>query len=239
MFLNRLLVKGAVVLSAVHQRRLSLVRDMSGAADNNQQVVDPHAHVFEWHEQGTGSSVGDGVGVLLKHVGFVGALGYICSARAQRRFVVLSPQRRFAVVAEGKLVTVFATASGPKPPQQICEVDPSIGEMVGLTIIEPEQSGGGGGSSDACQQCAPVTTVGGFAVSCACGPPKKSVGVLLVLGTAGVSAVQLLAAPAAPAEPTAEELAVEAEATGAAGESEDMKALRLRALEMLSGDGEW
>jgi hypothetical protein len=105
---------GAVVLSSVHQRSLSLVRDTSGANDN-QQVVDPHAHVFEWQEKtgSAGSTGGEDAGALLKHVGFVGALGYICSARPQRRFVALSPQRRYAVVAEGKLVTVFATAAGP------------------------------------------------------------------------------------------------------------------------------
>jgi hypothetical protein len=48
-------------------------------------------------------------------------------------------------------------------------------------------------------------------------PPAKSVGVLLMLGTAGVSAVQLLAPPSAPAEPTADEAAAKA-AEEAAGE---------------------
>jgi hypothetical protein len=37
---------------------------------------------------------------------------------------------------------------------QICEIDPSVGEMVGLTIIEPGESPGGGAepSVDTCGQ---------------------------------------------------------------------------------------
>ena len=74
---------------------------------------------------------------LLHHVGFVPALGDFCLARPQRRFVVLSPRRRYCVVAEGKLVTVFALAGirggdgAWLPSQQVCELEAGLGELLG------------------------------------------------------------------------------------------------------------
>ena len=79
--------------------------------------------------------------------------------------------------------------------------------------------------------------------------------VMLLLGTTGVSAIRLrpqdppaqqagVPVAAMQATPPAArrgdaEPAAAAAAAAAADESEEMKALRLRALEMLSADGEW
>ena len=75
---------GAALLCGV-QQSLSILRS-EGSADDQQQRVDPHAHVFGWRE----GAAGDAAAGLLRHEGFVGALGYICSARPQRRFVCVS-----------------------------------------------------------------------------------------------------------------------------------------------------
>ena len=74
---------GAALLCGV-QQSLSILRE--GSTDDQQQRVDPHAHVFDWREGGAGGATAG----LLRHEGFVGALGYICSARPQRRFVCVS-----------------------------------------------------------------------------------------------------------------------------------------------------
>jgi hypothetical protein len=66
---------GAVLLCSV-QRPLSLAR----GADEPLRIGQ-HAHVFGWQDGGGGAAE------LLWHAGLVGALGYVCSARPQRRFV--------------------------------------------------------------------------------------------------------------------------------------------------------
>jgi len=46
-------------------------------------------------------------------------------------------------------------ALGGRPPQQVCELDADLGELVGLTILEPEGEQGtvlGAGGAEACQQ---------------------------------------------------------------------------------------
>ena len=46
-------------------------------------------------------------------------------------------------------------ALGNRPPQQVCELDAGLGELVGLTILEPEGEQGtvlGAGGAEACQQ---------------------------------------------------------------------------------------
>ena len=46
-------------------------------------------------------------------------------------------------------------ALGGRPPQQVCELDAGLGELVGLTILEPEGEQGtvlGDGGAEACQQ---------------------------------------------------------------------------------------
>ena len=222
---------GAVLACAV---QISLAPQLMGA--ETQQRADPHAQIFEWLEASADGDSGGASG-LLRHSGFVGALGYICNARPQRRFVVLSPQRRYACVAESQLVTVFALKGeggeelGPRPQQQLIEMDPNLGELVGLMMVEAESDGGGG--APLCSSCEPVAgAVGAFAGGCGCGQAAaKSLGALLLLGTTGVSAVQLLAPMPSPA--TAVDMAAGAD------ESAETQALRLRALELLSSDQEW
>ena len=65
--------------------------------------------------------------------------------------------------------------------------------------------------------------------------PPANAGVLLLLGSKGVSAMQLFAPPV----PQPQEATSATPAAAAAQESAEAAALRLRALEMLSGDGEW
>ena len=65
--------------------------------------------------------------------------------------------------------------------------------------------------------------------------PPANAGVLLLLGSKGVSAMQLFAPPV----PEPQEATSRTPAGAAAQESAEAAALRLRALEMLSGDGEW
>ena len=67
--------------------------------------------------------------------------------------------------------------------------------------------------------------------------PPANAGVLLLLGSKGVSAMQLFAPPVP--EPQEATSGAPVGAAGAAQESAEAVALRLRALEMLSGDGEW
>lgn len=215
-------------------------------------LVDPHAHVFEWQEslpQNTevaslsAEDVPGGKVKLLRHVAAVGALGYVCSARPQRRFVVLSRRHGFVFVAENRLVTVFALPPSPhsaeqaqeaegqptaldagsrlRLPSQVWQILEELGDLVGLAIVEPPQPNGS--AESACSSCS------GGAVSA-----PDATAVLLVLGTAGVSAVQLR-------RPAAQDLAAQAAPAAASASlaSEEMKALRLRALELLAGDGEW
>ena len=130
----------------------------------------------------------------------------------------------------------------------------STGELVGLTILE---------SLDCCcSNPSHTTATAGGALApgaFACGGCMPQIGsgapvVMLLLGTTGVSAIRLrpqdppaqqagVPVAAMQATPPAAggdaEPAAAAAAAAAADESEEMKALRLRALEMLSADGEW
>ena len=140
---------------------------------------------------------------LLHHVGFVPALGDFCLARPQRRFVVLSPRRRYCVVAEGKLVTVFALAGirggdgAWLPSQQVCELEAGLGELLGVTVLEPsdgQQLAIAEKRCPGCPGCAPRSAdLCAPCVRPACVPPPQGEGVLLMLGSTGVSATQLLA----------------------------------------------
>ena len=241
------LCAGRVLLCAT-SRPLSLRH----APTEQPLLVDPHAQVFEWLEakpQNTEVSslsaddVSAGKVKLLHHVAAVGALGYVCSARPQRRFVTLSDRHGFVLVAENRLVTIFGLPSSSpsveptqqagsqrtvldggrrsRLPNQVWQLPEELSDLVGLTIVEPPPSDGS--AESACSSCS------GNTVS-----PPDVAAVLLVLGTTGVSAVQLR-------RPTARESTTQAAPadTSASLASEEMKALRLRALELLAGDGEW
>ena len=82
--------------------------------------------------------------------------------------------------------------------------------------------------------CMPAAAPGGLARVI----PPANAGVLLLLGSKGVSAMQLFAPPV-PEPQEATSGAPVGAAGAAAQESAEAAALRLRALEMLSGDGEW
>ena len=192
----------SVLLCGV-QRELSLV-DCGGSGGEEEhlssRVCSPHAHVHDWQDNDDARTAR----VLLHDVGVVPELGHVCLARPQRRFVVLSPRRRYCVVAEGKLVTVFALAdvrggSGAwLPSQQVCELEAGLGGLLGVTVLEQPSNGQqlaiAEQSCPGCPGCAPRSAdLCAPCVRPACVPPPQGEGVLLMLGSTGVSAMQLLA----------------------------------------------
>ena len=165
-----------------------------------EHTCSPHAHVHDWRDNDDARTARG----LLHDVGVVPELGHVCLARPQRRFVVLSPRRRYCVVAEGKLVTVFALAdvrggSGAwLPSQQVCELEAGLGELLGVTVLEQPSNGQqlaiAEQSCPGCPGCAPRSAdLCAPCVRPACVPPPQGEGVLLMLGSTGVSAMQLLA----------------------------------------------
>lgn len=251
-------LRGGGVILCTTSRPLSLRH----APTEQPLLVDPHAQVFDWLDPKLQSTETTGHSsqttetsraTLLHHAVGASALGYVCSARPQRRFVVLSRQHSFALVAENRQVTVFALslevpAAGAniagagqsderqlnfdacvrsRSPQQVYQFSNELGDLVGLTLVDYPKA-------DEPLYADPVHSFS----SGGSGSPQISnaAAVMLVLGTNGASAVQLQ--PPTPRD-SARTNSAALISSSAASESEEMKALRLRALELLAGDGEW
>ena len=204
---------------------------------------------------------------MLQHSAAINALGYVCSARPHRRFVVLSRRHGFVFVAESHLVTVFALSPeasstvlaspspmntshgprdeqdastgdkdlqqpgcdrtmGPRPPQQVFQIPEDVGELIGLTIVDSADPDALASTDDTRSSHHGST-----------GLVPSTAPTMLLLGSAGVSAVQLR--PPIPGEQEAPAIPTSTAESAAAAQSEEMKDLRLRALELLAGDGEW